>query len=128
MNTNNQSTIRRILLGNTIFSGVSGLIFTFASAPIANFLDVDAPIVILLIGLGIAAYATLIYWNASRSNISKTFVFATLIADSTWVLLSIILLLTKWVPFTVEGKWMVGVIAVIVDIFATLQFIEWRKM
>jgi hypothetical protein len=38
------------------------------------------------------------------------------------------LLLTNWVPFTVEGKWAVGIIAAIVDVFATLQFIEWRKM
>lgn len=128
MNTNSQVAIRRILLGNAIFSGVSGLFFTFASATIASFLGIDASIVILLIGIGLAGYALLIYQNASRREISKAFVLTAVIADSTWVLLSIILLLTNWVPFTVEGKWAVGIIATIVDIFATLQFLEWRKM
>ncbi len=128
MNTNNQTTLLRILLGNAIFSGVSGLLFTFASAPIASFLGIDASIVILLIGIGLAGYAFLIYPNASRNEISKAFVLTAVIADSTWVLLSLVLLLTNWVPFTVESKWAVGIIAAIVDVFATLQFLEWRKM
>lgn len=128
MNTNSQIAIRRILLSNAIFSGVSGLLFTFASASVTRFLGVDASIVILLIGIGLAGYAFLIYQNASRSDISKAFVLTAVIADSTWVLLSLVLLLTSWVPFTAGGKWAVGIIAAIVDIFATLQFLEWRKM
>lgn len=70
----------------------------------------------------------LIYQNASRSEISKAFVLTAVISDSIWVGLSIILLITNWVPFTTEGKWAVGIIAAIVDVFATQQFIEWCKM
>jgi hypothetical protein len=129
MNTSvNQTSIRRILFGNTIFSGISGLLFIFVSAPIAKFLGIDTPLVIPLIGVGLVCYATLIYVNASRTEISGSFVLFTIIGDSTWVLLSIVLLLTTWVSFTVEGKWAIGIIAAIVDVFATLQFLEWRKM
>ncbi|RJP55800.1 MAG: hypothetical protein C4557_00850 [Anaerolineaceae bacterium] len=128
MNTNNQTAIRRILLGNAIFSGVSGLLFTFASASVARFLGIDASIIILLIGIGLAGYAFLLYQNASRSEISKAFVLTAVVLDSIWVLLSIILLITNWVPFATEGKWAVGIVAAIVDVFATLQFIEWRRM
>ncbi len=128
MNINSQIAIRRILLGNAIFSSVSGLLFTFASASVARFIGVDSSSVILLIGIGLAGYAFLIYQNANHSEISKAFVLTAIIADSTWVLLSLVLLLTNWVPFTVEGKWAVGIVAAIVDVFATLQFIEWRKM
>ena len=124
----NSTTIRRILYGNAIFSGVSGLLFTIASNPIAKFIGVDAPLVILSIGVGLASYAALIYVNASRVEISRPFVLTAVISDSVWVLLSILLLITGWVSFSVEGKWAVGIIAVIVDVFATLQFIEWRKM
>lgn len=125
----NQTSIRRILFGNVIFSGVSGLLFTFASASVAHYLGIEnASFVILLIGLGLVGYAALIYVNASRTEIPRAFVLFAVIGDSTWVLLSILLLLTTWVPFTVEGKWAVGIIAAIVDIFATLQFLEWRKM
>ncbi len=124
----NQTLIRRILYGNAIFSGVSGIVFVLASNPIAKFIGLDASLPILLIGIGLIAYAALIYSNASRAEISRSFVLIAIIGDSIWVLLSIVFLLTGWVSFSVEGKWAVGIIAVMVDIFATLQFLEWRKM
>jgi len=130
MNTStNQASIRRILLGNTIFSGISGLLFIFASASVARFLGLaNASLIILLLGIGLVGYAALIYVNASRTEISRSFVLFAIIGDSTWVLLSILLLLTAWAPFSLEGKWAVGIIAAIVDVFATLQFLQWRKM
>jgi len=124
----NQTIIRRILYGNAIFSGVSGLLFVFASNSIANFIGLDTSLVILVIGIGLAGYAALIYTNAARPQIPRSFVLTAIIGDSTWVFLSIMLLLTSWVPFSLEGKWAIGIIAAIVDVFATLQFLEWRKM
>ena len=129
MNTSpNQTIIRRILYGNAIFSGVSGLLFILASNVIANFIGLESSPVILVIGIGLAGYAVLIYVNASRKEISRSFVLTAVISDSVWVLLSILLLTTGWVQFSVDGKWTVGLIAMLVDVFATLQFIEWRKM
>ncbi len=129
MNTSpNQTSIRRILYSNTIFSGVSGLLFILASNVIANFIGLESSPVILVIGIGLAGYAVLIYVNASRKEISRSFVLTAVISDSVWVLLSILLLTTGWVQFSVDGKWTVGLIAMLVDVFATLQFIEWRKM
>lgn len=124
----NQTIIRRILYGNAIFSGVSGLLFVFASNTIANFIGLERSLGILVIGIGLAGYAMLIYVNASRTEISRSFVLTVVISDSVWVLLSILLLVTGLVQFTEEGKWAVGIVAMIVDVFATLQFIEWRKM
>jgi hypothetical protein len=129
MNTNDQTTLRRILIGNALFSGISGLLFLVISTSIARFLGIEkASLVILLIGVGLAGYAFLIYRNASREEISKSFVLTAIISDSTWVVLSILLLLTNRVLFTIAGKWVVGIVAAIVDVFATLQFIEWRKI
>ena len=124
----NQTLIRRILSGNAIFSGVSGLLFILASNPIANFIGLDTSLPLLIIGIGLIGYAALIYTNASRTKISPSFVLIAIIGDSSWVLLSILLLVTGWVSFSMEGKWAVGIIAVVVDVFATLQFLEWRKM
>jgi hypothetical protein len=44
------------------------------------------------------------------------------------VLTSILLLVLPWFTFTSEAKWAIGVTAICVDIFATLQFLQWRKM
>jgi hypothetical protein len=124
----NQTLIRRILYANAIFSGVSGILFVLASNPIAKFIGLDASLPILIIGIGLIGYAALIYSNVSRREISPSFVLIAVIGDTSWVLLSILLLTTGWVSFSMEGKWLVGSIAMIVDIFATLQFLEWRKM
>ena len=129
MNTSpNQTIIRSILYGNAIFSGVSGLLFILASNVVANFIGLEPSPVILVIGIGLAGYTVLIYVNASRKEIFRSFVLTAVISDSVWVLLSILLLTTGWVQFSVDGKWTVGLIAMLVDVFATLQIIEWRKM
>jgi len=120
--------IQRVLYGNAVFSGMGGLLSVFASNPIAKLIGINAPLVILLIGIGLTGYAALIYTNVSRAQISRSFILATVMSDSAWVLLSILLLTTGWVSISIAGKWSVGIIAVIVDVFATLQFLEWRKM
>jgi hypothetical protein len=38
-----------------------------------------------------------------------------------------VILFTGWVPLTTEGKWAVGLVAVIVAIFAELQFLGSRR-
>lgn len=124
----NSSPIRSILYANAIFSGVSGLLFIIASQPIARFLGINMPLAILMLGVGLVGYAALLYLNASRPEISRSFVLFAVVADSVWVLLSIILLLTNWLPLTASGRWAIGIVAAMVDVFATLQFFEWRKM
>jgi hypothetical protein len=124
----NSTPVRSILYGNAIFSGGSGLLFILASRPVARFIGIDMPVAILVLGIGLAGYAAFIYINAARPAISRSFVLTAVIGDSLWVLLSIILLLTGWVPFSVTGQWAVGIVAAIVDVFATLQWFEWRKM
>jgi len=49
-------------------------------------------------------------------------------AASAWVLLSVRLLDLPALNFTADAKWAIGIIAVVVHVFATLQFMEWRKM
>ncbi len=128
MNTNQQITVRRVLYGNAIFCGISGLGFALASNAVSSFLGLDAALIIFALGIGLVGYAGLIYLKASRPTITREFVLFAIIADSAWVLGSVLLLITNWIPFSVEGKWAIGIIAAIVDMFATLQFMEWRKI
>lgn len=124
-----QSTyLRRVLYGNAVFSGISGLVCIAASGLVAAFLGLDAAPVILGLGAGLAAYAALLSFQASRPVISRPFVLFAVGADVAWVLLSILLLTTHWIPFAPEGKWATGIVAAIVEVFATLQFMAWRKM
>ena len=122
------TSIRPVLYANAIFSGLSGLFFSVASKAISTFLGLNAAPYVLALGIGLIAFADILYIYAKRPTISSNFVLFAIIADSIWVLASILLLLTNWIPFSTEGKWLVGIIAIIVDIFASLQFFKWRRM
>ena len=120
-----QSNLHRILSANAMFSATSGLFFLLAAQPLAEFLS-TTPQILFLLAFVMFGYAALLAFNASRPVISQGFTLFTVIGDSSWVLLSILLLLTPW--FTSDAKWAIGITAICVDIFATLQFLEWRKM
>lgn len=42
--------------------------------------------------------------------------------------LAILTLVNPWFALAPEAKWAIGITAICVDIFATFQFLEWRKM
>lgn len=79
-----------------------------------------------LLTIAMFGYAALVGFDTYRPAISREFTLFTVLGDSTWVILSILLMITPW--FTPEAKWAIGLTAVCVDIFATLKFREWRKM
>jgi hypothetical protein len=123
----NQSNLRHILNANAMFSATSGLIFFLAAKPLAEFLGTTPPVMYILATV-MFGYAALIAFNTYRPTISRGFTLVTVIGDTAWVLLSILLLLAPGFNFLPEAKWAIGITAICVDIFATLQFLEWRKM
>lgn len=123
----NPFNLRHILNANAMFSFTSGLFFILAARPLAEFLGTMPPVMYAL-AVVMFGYAALIAFNTHRPTISREFTLFTVIGDAAWVLLSIILLLAPGFGFTPEAKWAIGVTAICVDIFATLQFLEWRKM
>lgn len=128
MNTHNpQFTLRRVLDANAVFSATSGLFFFVAAKPLAEFLGASQ-LVMTILAVVLFGYAALIAFNTSRPVISRGFALFTILGDSSWVLASILLLITPWFIFTGDAKWAIGITAICVDIFATIQFLEWRKM
>jgi hypothetical protein len=123
----NQSNLFHILNANAMFSFTSGLFFLLARKPLGEFLGAS-PIVMIDLAVVMFGYAALIAFNTYRPSISRGFTLFTVIGDSAWVLGSIMLLVTPWFAFNGDAKWAIGVTAICVDIFATIQFLEWRKM
>lgn len=128
MNTHNpQITLRRVLDANAVFSATSGLFFLVAAKPLAEFLG-TTPLVMTILTIILFGYAALIAFNTSHPAISRGFALFTVIGDYTWVLASVLLLVLPVFNFTNDAKWAIGLTAICVDVFATLQFLEWRKM
>jgi hypothetical protein len=129
MNTQTKpSNLHHILNANAMFSFTSGLFFLFAGKPLAAFLGAS-PLVMYVLTIVMFSYAALIAVYTQRAApISRGFTLFTAIGDSAWVLVSVLLLILPIFNFTTDAKWAIGVTAICVDIFATLQFLEWRKM
>ena len=124
---NNHFSLSCLLVSNGTFCFTNGIILTLASKPLSDFLG-TLPIVMSILGIGLILYGAFITYMATRSIITKGFTLFTVLADSAWVLLSILLLVLPTFNFTADAKWAIGITAICVDTFATLQFLEWRKM
>jgi len=114
--------LRRTLRGNGIFCGLSGAAFIVGAAPITTFLGLSTPIILLVLGLVLLLTAVSLFRAAAPHSIDYRTGLLYAIVDSVWVVGSVILLLGSWIPFTTEGKWAVGLVAVIVALFASLEF------
>jgi hypothetical protein len=129
MNTQTKpSNLHHILNANAMFSFTSGLFFLLAVKPLGAFLNASSLVMNILAAV-MFSYAALIAFNTQRSApISRGFTLFTAIGDSAWVLASVLLLVLPVFNFATDAKWAIGIIAICVDIFATIQFLEWRKM
>ena len=128
MNTiNNQFTLHHVLHTNAVFSATSGLFFLIARHPLAEFLGTSTAVMNIL-AFVMFGYALLIALNIFRPAIKRGFVLFTVLGDSAWVIGSILLLILPIFSFSGDAKWAIGITAICVDILATLQFLEWRKM
>ena len=114
--------LRRALQGNAIFCGISGVAFIVGAGPITTFLGLSTPIILLVLGLVLLLTALSLFRAAAPHSIGRRTGLLYAIIDATWVLGSIILLLTSWLPITTGGKWAVGLVAVIVASFSSLEF------
>jgi hypothetical protein len=128
MNTQGQShKLGRILLANAVFCGTRGLIFALAARPLSAFLN-TIPLVMTVLGLGLLLYGAWVGYTVTRPVVLRGFSLFLILADSAWVLLSILLLVLPIFNFAADAKWAIGITAIVVDLFATLQFLEWRRM
>lgn len=121
------SLLRRVLRGNGLFSGISGLVLLVGAKPVAAFLGLAWPVALMSLGVTLLAYAAVLFWVTSQESIKRPFVQMAILLDVAWVVGSAAILLAGWLPLTVAGKWTVALLAEVVAIFAALQgYALWR--
>lgn len=123
---NNQLNLSRILLANGVFCSTSGLIFSLAANPLSEFLN-TVPVVMSVLGIGLVIYGAWAIYMATRRSLANFFAPLVIGADVIWVLFSVLLLVLPVFNYSAEAKWAIGITAICVEGFATLQFLEWRK-
>lgn len=122
-----EALLRRALRANGVFSGLSGLLFMLAAAPIASFIGLPWSWPLFVTGVGLLGYAIALFRVSGRTEIDRRAVVVFISMDVAWVVGSGVLLVTPWIPFTLAGKWAIAIVADMVALFAVIQFYGLRR-
>ena len=118
--------LRKALMGNALFSTLSGLTILWAQGSVLRILGLASNVNLLILGVGLILFAITLVVNARKQQVKKSDAWIAVLMDVAWVLGSYILIFI--VPFSTEGKWVVGLVAELVLVFAVLQFVGIRRI
>jgi hypothetical protein len=118
--------LRKALIGNALFSTLSGLTILFAQGWVLRILGLSKDVSLPILGLGLLVFAATLVINARRQQVKTSDAWMAVLMDVAWVLGSYVLIFI--VPFSAEGKWVVGLVAELVLGFAVLQFVGIRRI
>ena len=122
MNHTATSSIRRPLLANATFSALSGLIMITCCSSLGSLLGEIQSMDLLLLGIGLVAFASYLLFIAYRKPLEKRQVIAIIIMDLLWVIGSVLLLWLRPIALTETGQQLIILIAAIVACFALWQY------
>ncbi len=120
--------LRRVLRGNAVFSTLAAAVFILAARPLSEFMGITPPVALIVLGLGLLPFAGFVYAVSKQEAINTRFVKIILVLDVVWVAASFALLLSGLLPLATGGKWLIGLLAEVVAVFAILEFIGLRRL
>jgi hypothetical protein len=118
--------LRKALLGNALFSTISGLIILFANKWVLGLLGFANSISLVILGAALIGYAAMLVINARKQKIKTSDAWMAVLMDLAWVVGSYVLVFS--LPFRATGKWIIAGVAEVVLLFAILQFLGLRRM
>ena len=118
--------LRNALKGNGVFSTVSGISFLVMAKPIATFLGINSPWIIVAVGVSLLFFAVGLFRNAFSQNINRFEARLAITLDFLWVVGSAAAILLG--VLSTGGNWGTAIIADIVLVFAILQTVGLRKL
>jgi hypothetical protein len=120
------SFLRRALLADAIFSGVSAVGLTLGAGVLARFLNLPEAL-LRETGLFLIAYAALVGWLGTRPSVPRALVLFVVVGNAAWTLASIALLFSGAVNPNLTGEIAVVAQAIATGVFAELQYIGLRR-
>ena len=124
--SDNQKLLRRALQGNAMFSGISSVLILTMNRTLVEFLGLPSSFSLAPLGIGLLGYAAWLLWNARRERIKIVDAWIAVALDMVWVVGSYALLFA--VRFSIGGKWVVGLVAELVFLFALMQWFGLRRV
>ena len=118
--------LRRALLADAIFSGVSAVGLTLGAGAFAALLNLPEAL-LRESGLFLIAYTALVGWLGTRASVPKALVVLVVVGNAAWTLASIALLFSGAVSPNLLGELVVVAQAIATGVFAELQYIGMRR-
>jgi hypothetical protein len=114
-------TSHRILQLNAVSTAACALGMLAARGTLYSLFGLDAPILLDVLAIGLLAYAGALAF-AARRRVDRQTLMAFTIADAIWVGASAIVLVAFWGQLALVARVLVIAVALVVEVFATLQF------
>ena len=118
--------LRRALLADAVFSGISALLLSLGAGALASLLALPEAL-LRETGLFLIVYAALVGFLGSRELMPKLAVCLVIGANALWTVDSIALLFTGWVQPNALGQAFVVMQAIAVAVIAELQFVGLKR-
>jgi hypothetical protein len=118
--------LRRALLADAVFSGISAIGLTFDAGVLAPLLNLPEAL-LRETGLFLIAYTLLVGWLASRSAVPRALVALVVAGNAAWTVASIALLFSGLVSPNLLGEIVVVAQAIATGVFAELQYVGLRR-
>jgi len=118
--------LRRALLADAAFSGLSALLLSIGAGALASLLALPESL-LRETGLFLVAYAALVGWLGTRTSMPKVFAWIVVAGNAAWTAASIALLFSGWVTPNLLGEAAVAMQAIAVGVFAELQYVGLRR-
>jgi hypothetical protein len=118
--------LRRVLLLDAIATGATGLLLLGGTSILQGLLNLPGSLMIYA-GVFCLVWAGLVGFAFSRSELTRGFVWTLIIGNALWTLGSLALLVSGYVSPTWLGYAFVIAQAVVVGVFAELQYVGLTK-
>ena len=115
-------TSNQILQLNALSTAASAVGMLAARGALYRFFGLDSPVLLDVIAIGLLVYAGALVAVARAPTVGRRALMAFTFADGVWVVASAIVLLLFWTELTPLARILVIAAAIVVDVFAMLQF------
>ena len=118
--------LRRALLADAAFSGVSAVVMSLDAGALASFFNLHESL-LRETGLFLIAYTALVGWLGLRASVPRAVVMLVVIGNAAWTLASVALLLSGAVAPNLLGTIVILAQAIATGVFAELQYVGLRR-
>lgn len=115
-------TARRTLLANASFTAASAVFIFIARESLYPLFALESSALLAAIAAGLLLYAGLLAVAARREPPDRRTLLTAAVLDAGWVVGSAIVLIAAWTQLAPAGRVLIVAAALIVEVFATLQY------